>query len=62
VRIYTVLVTDKALGGTVPYGSFRSPERARAAEGLFRDPQSVDYRDPSEWDVRVAILEPSPFA
>lgn len=60
--MYTVLVTGKELGGTTPYGLFRSQKKAQEIEELFHNPQSVDYRDPEEWEVRVALIEPSPFA
>jgi hypothetical protein len=60
--MYTILVTDIEFGGTVPYGMFRSQTKADGILDLFRDPTSVDYRDPSEWDVRVAKIETSPFA
>jgi hypothetical protein len=54
--MFTVLVTDLKLGGTTPFGPYRSSQKAREVRDLFRNPQAVDYRDPDEYAVEVAAL------
>lgn len=54
--MYVVLVTDKRLGGTTPYGPYRELAKASEIVKLFRDVNSVDYRDREEYDVAVSKL------
>lgn len=54
--MYCVLVTDKNLGGTTPFGPYRTRAKADEVVTLFRNPQAVDYRDSEEYDVTVASL------
>ena len=54
--MYAVLVTDKNLGGTTAYGPYQRQPKAESIAALFRNPQAVDYRDPEEYDVHVALL------
>lgn len=53
---YVVLVTDLKLGGATPYGPYRSRDKAREVVALFRDTSAVDYREPSEYSIEVAVL------
>ena len=54
--MYTVLVTDKELGGTTAYGPFQRQPKAEALAGLLRNPSAAEFLDPEEYDVNVALL------
>jgi hypothetical protein len=54
---YTILVTDRKLGGTSAHGLFRSMAKAnQVIERCFRDLSAVEYRDPEEYDVEAKII------
>jgi hypothetical protein len=54
--MYAVLVTDKKLGGTFAFGPYQRQPKAEEIAALCRNPQAIDYYDPEEYEVAVALL------
>lgn len=54
--MFVVLITDKKLGGTTPYGPYRTRERALAIKDLSVSSWSADFFDPEKYDVVIAKL------